>query len=451
MSGATRAVGALVERLRDADWQVRVAAITSLGVIGDAEAIQPIAGAVKEADRLPGFDAAAAIRAAAVGAFRRIALQNPPPIVEAARDKHPKVREVAVEALGGVEHEDAHAQLLAALADDRSGVRQAATRGLIRIAGPRGVDGLVTALQHKDAATRRCAAEALGAMRDERATSALAAAATDRDQGVRDAAVQALAQADTASATRALVALAGAPDRALRQAAMTALASASWSPVDARERALQAILRGDWATAVREGDAAIDPLVAALGDRDVAIRRGAAEGLALARHARAAAALVEALADHDDKVRGGAVRALVAIGPPALEPLARRLEARAGTVRTAAGEVLRGLGEVPGVLSAHVAALSAGRPVARGPNAFVEITGQAAADHLRRALDGARSLLEQVPDHLPTSEVQAAATLPDVITVEDLPGSDRAPGQRVEEVIDLSELRDLAARVLSRR
>ena len=80
---------------------------------------------------------------------------------------------------------------------------------------------------------------------------------------------------------------------------------------------------------------AVAEQIAALKDEDWAIREEAATILGTLRDPRAVAPLVSVLRDSDRAVRDAAISALLAIGEPAVSPLATRIAGRvAGAVPT---------------------------------------------------------------------------------------------------------------------
>ena len=159
--GRASAIASLEPLLDDPEWSVRQAAVEALGVVADAAAVPLLVAAVKQADQVQDQAGAAALRASAVEAFGRIGAASVGPLLEALRDRHAKLRETAIEALGAIGGRDAESAFASMLADDRSSVRQAAAAALARAAGPAAVPALRTALGHKDPVTRRCAADAL--------------------------------------------------------------------------------------------------------------------------------------------------------------------------------------------------------------------------------------------------------------------------------------------------
>jgi HEAT repeat protein len=337
---------------------------------------------------------------------------------DAASDRNPRVREVAVQTIASAGNVDTEQVLLAALRDERSNVRQVAALGLPRAAGSRAVAPLAAALIHKDAQTRRSAAQALGAIGSDEATEALNAAAHDKDQPVRDAAIQALGRVGSTGAIRALLALYGGHDRDTSHAAASVLKGLEWKPADARDRATHAVLHGDYEAAVREGGAAVGPLLKAVGDKDASVRREAAKALGGINDASVGAPLVGALADHDEAVRLAALQSLKQLGPLAFTVIVEALDTRATVVRNAAKEVLGGIPHAPGVVGSLIKAF-AGRRSGRGDQATVRISGAGAAERARLATESLARILAHAADRIPAAELQAVTALADLELLDD--------------------------------
>jgi len=74
------------------------------------------------------------------------------------------------------------------------------------------------------------------------------------------------------------------------------------------------------------GKPAVGPLISALSDEDLNIRRGAARVLGKIKDVRAAEPLLEALKDQDSALQFWAARSLAQMGTPGVESLIRALE-----------------------------------------------------------------------------------------------------------------------------
>ncbi len=442
--GRASAIASLAPLLDDPDWSVRQAAVEALGVVADAAAVPLLVAAVKQADQVQDQAGAAAVRASAVEAFGRIGAASVGPLLEALRDRHAKLRETAIEALGAIGGRDAEAALASMLADDRSSVRQAAAAALARAAGPAAVPALRTALGHKDPATRRCAADALATVRHATAVDAVRTALGDRDRQVRDAAVGALAAIGTPDAVSALIASFLAADRELQPALSAALKSFEWVPTDVSQRAVHAALHGRFDEAAAEGAAAVDPLIAALADRDPSARLGAVTSLGRLGDPRASADIAALFKDSEASVREAAADALVAIGPASSHALVDTLSDRAATVRTAAERALSGIGEGR-VAAALIAEVQVGQRTQHGAIDLLVIGSRTDLDAARQAADALESLLAHARRKMPVDALRHVAALTDVILLE--PGE--VPGK--SDTLDADALRQDARDELRRR
>jgi HEAT repeat protein len=86
-------------------------------------------------------------------------------------------------------------------------------------------------------------------------------------------------------------------------------------------------------------------LIAALGDQNPGIRKGAAEALGQIGNTRAIPKIIDALNDPERLVRIEAVKALAALGVPAIAPLMQIFREGSGHMRTGAMEALWMLGQ----------------------------------------------------------------------------------------------------------
>ncbi len=414
--------------LNDPDWSVREGAARALGGIAEPAVVAPLLAALRAADELRDVEGAAAVRRAVVEALTRVGTGAVPTLLEAMHDRQPRLREAAIEALGGIGGAESMSALSGALSDDRSNVRQAAAAALGRAGGNDAVAALTGALSHKDPGTRRAAAIALGSLPPEDAVGGLRMAAADRDRTVREAAIKSLVALASPAAVGALCQVLLGADRDARPAAAAALRGFAWSPTDGPQRIVHAVLNGRYSEAAREGEAAVEPLTAALADREAATRRGAAEALGQIADPRAAAALSPLLGDQDAGVREAAVRALVALGPPAYEQLVRALDERDGVAREAATRALAGAGE--GAVAAALAdRLQAGEPMSHAGATLRVVGTREALDAARLAADLLAILTDQAGRRLPTATLERIAALEDVMRIE--PGRVPDPDERV--------------------
>jgi HEAT repeat protein len=455
--GNVRALARLVPLLKDPLPEVRAAGLKAVGGIGDPSGAEAILQSLREADP-PGDPATAAgLREVAVGALLTIGAPTADALVSAATDKHVKVREVAVEALGGLRDARAAQALSVALRDDRSSVRQAAARGLARVGDGGAVRTLLGAVDHRDGATRKSAIEALGARRAAEAVPALTRALRDRERPVRQAAVEALGRIASHEAIRALLDTWHGTDRELHQAAALTLKPLDWQPSGPRERADHAVLRSDWPEAARQGPSGIEALTVALGEREAASRRSILDALASTGDANAAPALVASLADQDEGVRAAAVEGLVRLGAPAGLALCDALGERAALVRQGAANALSRIGEEQ--VAARLLGVMPGAGRGQAGSDAVRVTADELLEQVQRAADALRALVVHAAARLPVATLQQLARLPDAVRPAEA-GSGSGSGSEAEaeaetskdeERVSNAEVRRLAGRELARR
>ncbi|MCX5684990.1 MAG: HEAT repeat domain-containing protein [Planctomycetota bacterium] len=190
------AVQGFLPLTKDPSASVRLAAVRSLGALGNRVGLRALTEALEDPDAEVRCAAAAAlgdIRQTASGVALAKSLQ---------KDVSMDVRVASAESLGRAESRAAVEPLIAGLADKEPRVRAACAKALTAMAdlmasGQRGevgrvkaVDALTAALGDKDVAVRKAAAEGLGRMGDERAVEQLAGQLSDPQ--VRPVAVKAL-------------------------------------------------------------------------------------------------------------------------------------------------------------------------------------------------------------------------------------------------------------------
>lgn len=417
VAGRTSAIASLEPLVQDPDWRVREAAAQSLGAIGDAVAAPALLDAIRQADAVSDADGAGAVRTAAATALAQLGEGAVPALLEALRDRHARLREGAIEALGGIGGARSIEALTVALTDDRSNVRQAAAPALARAARVDAVPALRAALSHKDPATRRCAAAALGTVADGGSAAALRDALADRDRGVRDAALQALIRQGGPGAVEVLCRAVLEGDRELRTAAAGALKNTEWTPAGPQQRVVHAVLHGQYAQAAAEGEAALAPLVAALSDRDAAVRAAAARALGLLADERSAEMLVRLLGDGDAAVRGAAVEALVKVGPASGAALARALDDPTPAARTALRSVVAGIGAAP-LVDGLAARLEVGETASHAGIPLRLVHQREQLDATRAVADALEALVPYTLAELPRATLDRLARVPDVMLVE---------------------------------
>ena len=292
------------------------------------------------------------------------------------KSSDPAVRRDAAGELGSKMDRKAVDPLIAALRDQDEGVRRAAAKALGAIGDPRAVEPILARFATEDKYTQQDFADALGALKDPRAAPALLAAIKTQDEFGRKHMSDALGNIGAAAIPGALAGLRD-PDAGIRQASAATLVGIAYKirmgedkSASAQQQmnssALPALIaalrdpapqvRSESANAlhwihnasaigplialfhdpdddVREGDAnsvtgfddTLDPLLAALEDRDPNLRIGAARALgnmAWVEHSeRAAAPLLEGIAHGNVEIAAGAYSFLISRGDTASEPV----------------------------------------------------------------------------------------------------------------------------------
>jgi HEAT repeat protein len=294
--GDSRAVGALVDALRDDRSWVRRYAAEALGKIGDSRAVDPLRATLS--------DSGADVRAAAAAALDQLSWRPVDAAAEAAYW-------VATKQWASCVENRAVAPLVGVLDDEEPAVRGGAVDALVDIGVP-AVGPLVDTLQDPHAALRgrSAAAEALGRIGDARAVEPLLPLLEDPATSVRRAAAEALGRLGDLRAVDALIGALADGDEDARTAAGQALERLGWRPEGASAGAYWVAI-GQWDQAVRAQ--AVEPLIRALQDHAASVREHASTALGSIGDARAIAPLSAVLSDRDIGVARAAARALVAL------------------------------------------------------------------------------------------------------------------------------------------
>ena len=306
------AITALIETLGDANPAVRVAAVTSLGHLGDPRAIAALAKALRE-DTDPRVREAAAYALGEIDDSRAVV-----PLLEALKSERiAAVREKIVHALGEIDDASAVSGIAAVVKDPSANVRREAVWALGELEDPAAVSALMTMVKDDDADVRQHTAEALGQLKATSAIDALAQLTRDDNSDVRQQAVEALGQIEDQRALPALVA-------ALKDA-----------HADVRRNAADAIQQLDGLkTAPRA-------LIDALADPNREVRKNVAEALGSIGDIAAVPALKRLTSDGDTEVRRAAAEALSEIGgPEAIQVLMGMLKDQDPEIRRIAAEAL---------------------------------------------------------------------------------------------------------------
>jgi HEAT repeat protein/beta-lactamase regulating signal transducer with metallopeptidase domain len=308
----TAAVNALIETLSDANVNVRLVAVQSLGQLEDPRAIAALAKALKE-------------------------------------DTDARVREAAAHSLGEIDDTRAVPHLLEALKTERvAAVKAHIVDALKEIDDAQAVSAVSALARDPSIQVRRAVASALGEFEDPAAIPALTSMVRDEDREVRQNVANALGQFDNSSTMEALTILARDIHHDVRQQAISGLsdledmrslstfiAALKDAHPDVRQQAADAIHNIDGLTN------APPALIEALRDENREVRKQVAHALGSIGDAAAVPALKRAVADPDTDVRRHAVEALKEIGgAEALEALLGLLKDPDPEIRKTAAEAL---------------------------------------------------------------------------------------------------------------
>lgn len=307
-----RAVGPLVELLRDDVPDVRAAAAGALGETEDPRAIVPLRNLSSDGD--------ARVRewsARALGNFR--APEATDSLLDYLRDDSPDVREWAARGLSSFEEPKVFEALANALTDSSASVREWAARSLGDSSNPLAVDALMGALGDSSGDVREWAARSLGAIGSPDAVTALSDTLGDEEVNVREWSARALGNIGDAAAAESLAGALSDDDPDVRASAARSLGYV--------------------------GDAAdVDSLAEVLWDENADVRQSAAQALGHVADPAAVGALGAALNDEDPDVRESAMHALGRIASPeAIRLLEMNVQADDAEVQQAAREAMESI------------------------------------------------------------------------------------------------------------
>ena len=374
--------------LRNGGWDVREICAKALGRIKSPESVSPLIAALR--------DKSANVRWMANDSLNKItpdwpqsetATQQVPEFIEALQDDDRDVRQAAVEALGRIRDLRSVSPLIAALRDKDTSVRRVVNESLNKItpdwpqseAVTQQVPEFIEALQDDDRDVRQATAEALAYFRDPRSVEPLIALLRDKDSRVRETAVEALEKV--------------APNWPQSEAATHQVPEfiVVLQNGELRLRFISAVVLG-----VVRDNRAIEPLIAALRDKDSHVRDAAADSLEgidpkwphSETAMRQVPEFIAVLNATDAKVREVAARMLGAISDSrALEPLIVTLHDEDSRVRTAAAKAL---GKI-----ANLQVISPLQSAARDQDSTVRGAAVAALEDFKILDQGA---LEQYPN-----------------------------------------------------
>jgi len=180
-----QAAEALRTALQDPSWEVRKAAVESLGRLNGNRATELLVAALRDAHQQ-------VREQAVIGLGKRSDDTVVEALIAALNDSDWSVREQAAIALGRTKDDRAVESLLKALQDSEWQVREQAARSLGANGAERAVEPLIGALKDQHGQVREAAAKSLGWIGDRRAQEPLNQALQDADEQVRKKAVEAL-------------------------------------------------------------------------------------------------------------------------------------------------------------------------------------------------------------------------------------------------------------------
>jgi HEAT repeat protein len=293
-------VSGLIRALRyRKDFQVREGAAQALGEIGDPRSVGPLIDTLRDEQLTVRWSAADAL--AKIGDARAVE-----PLIAAFKDKLLR----NVKALGQINDTRAVEPLCAALEDKSHEVRHAAAKGLGKIGDPRAVGPLISALSRTpDMPTM----EALGRIGDARAVEPLVPVLKDKSPYMRETAARTLGLIGDARAVEPLLTTLTDENDAVREAALGALNNIEWQPDQSEEAAAYWIAARQWDRCADLGAPAVEPLLAALKDKDEQVREGAAGALGRIGHPSVVEPLLAALSDKSSTVRRAVAEGLVSM------------------------------------------------------------------------------------------------------------------------------------------
>lgn len=406
-------------QMRMGGLQARLKAIEQIGLTGDGSAVDPLIGVAGEALR----DRNVELQEAVARALAAIAHPYGLPALLAFLQSgtHPTVQEVAILGMKRIKDPLVIDPLVLALKETGT-VRKAAIDALASF-GASATTPLLAALCHKEKEVRAGATEAMAAM-GAIAVPALMAALRDKvvdlraaaamvllqikepaiepliktlnspDEHCRETAAEILGQLGAKAALEPLIELLHDPSVGVRIQAMKALEALQWEPRDTEERALCAVVRGDWDEVVKIGAPTIPHLIADLKDPDLEVRKAITTTLVTIGKP-AVEPLIKALKAEDAQTRFHAALALGEIGDGhAVDALAAAIKDPDATVRdTAVGALSKFKG--PQVIEGMIAALKDEDPLirSRAARALGDLNDNRAVEPLLEAAkdEGTRS------------------------------------------------------------
>lgn len=315
-----KATELLTAALKDDHWQVREAAATSLGKLAAIDTAPALASALGDIN--------VKVREAAGNALVNMGTIVSPVVIRVLSDPNPLARDRAARVLG----KTGHAQAVAAL---------------------------IPLLYDLDAGVRKSTATALGCLNDQRATKPLLARlAVETERGSKSVVFKALEQIGDPAAVASMMQiflddlkgdgrLAGRVLMAIDPEGIQALAK-GLKHTNRDIRAESAKLIG-----ISGNRLGTMPLVAALKDKDIGVRRNIIEALGRIGDTKALAPLLDLWSHPSAYLRTLAADAVVRHGQPAVAPLLEHLKSKIPYYRWRAAWALGNLTEVVAPVMDH--------------------------------------------------------------------------------------------------
>lgn len=279
---------------------VRSNAALALGTLKDVRAAKPLTDSLQ--DEIPYIRQCAAEALEAIGwdpqndksnyAWYLIAKQQwemcvklglpaVEPLIATLQDISPFIRRYVVETLGAIEDGRAVSPLIqTALHDKDTSVRRRAVEALGAIKDARAVKPLIAILQDENSDLRQQSTKVLGVIGDMWAFEPLIAALQDKSYLVRRQAAEALGNIKDTQAVGPLITTLQDENSDVRQQVAEALEAIGWkAEQDISNQVWYLIASQQWNACVKLGTFALEPLVAALRDKDWRVRRDASKAL----------------------------------------------------------------------------------------------------------------------------------------------------------------------------
>ncbi len=329
-------IDTLIGALKDKDWQAQLSAATRLIMMG-----RPAVDALIHA--LRGEDSEIRSAAASIlGDMREAAVT---PLMDALRDSDRYVRIVAARNLGQIGNKRAIEALLGSLHQDHDiEVRTTVAEALGYIGSKEAIEPLALALRDRDEGVKIAAARSLGYIGDLNALEPLIMALHDVDDRVRYAALEALKNPGE-TMRRHLIDALRSGDETFRAGVAEALEAGGWRPETGEERTLHLMAQGRWAEVEWLGADALPVLAEALSDPLIEVRTNAVRAIDRIGGEGAVAPLIQALGDDALAVRKRAEWALIQMGEAVLPTLDQTLSEEAQPkIREGLQRIVEGIG-----------------------------------------------------------------------------------------------------------